>query len=813
MLLVFLLCYLVVPGLSEFLSCASSTTMSPNIQAWSLNSESKFNRPIFNRVSTSTPNDLELLKTSACIFRKQSNVTFPVSPGPKFVRLHFYPISYPSLNISKALFNVSVGSYTLLSISNSSCSNVAFDDEGIIKEYCVPVAGQTLNILFTPSSDYSDAYGFVNMIEVVSVPPKLYLGDLSLPLVGHPNQFYSLNYTALETLYRVNVGGSLISADHDSGLSRSWYGDQGDLFPNTEIFHFNKAEIDFGSDVPAYTAPKEVYTTARTKLLPDDNLNWSLPVDSGFCYLIRFHLFMEKSKYFVDENQIVVHIYSNYPTGVHHAEISLIQKLGVPIYRDFLVNFSRKYQGEMFLSISMQHNASAIYSVPLLNGLEIFKISDASNSLAGPNPFKARKVSYTSSEIYPKIMKIIFYILVAGVGSLTYVCYVCILLSRFQLQWYSYLKWKRRRVTYLQPSEDCLHFSLAEMKLATDNFSDALLIGSGGFGKVYKGCIFYGNTTVAIKRANPNSHQGVNEFQTEITTLSKLRHCHLVSLIGCCMEDNEMILVYNFMAGGTLADHLYKTKQTPLPWKQRLKICIGAARGLHYLHTGGKQTIIHRDVKTSNILLDENWEAKVSDFGLSKIGPNMMRESETHVSTLVKGSFGYLDPEYYRRRKLTEKSDVYSFGVVLFEVLFARPAVLPVAENEEEHYKVNLAEWAVNCYQMGTMDQNIDSSLLGQINPECFQTFIAISIKCLADKGSDRPSMGEVLCNLELAWQQQQQQQQSSLLEASSLQGRDNMGIGGNFRPMIDGQRCLPTGNSDPTPGAEFSEIIVPTGR
>ncbi|XP_021293026.1 receptor-like protein kinase FERONIA [Herrania umbratica] len=794
------LCHLIVPGFSEFLSCASSTTMSLDIQ----DNESKMGRPILSRVSMSNPGDVEFLKTSACIFKVPSNSTFTVSPGPKLVRLHFYPISYPSLNISKALFNVSIGSYTILSISKSSYSEGAFDVEHIIKEYCVPVEGHVLNILFTPSSDYSDAYGFVNMIEVVSVPPNLYLGDLLLPLIGHPNQFYSMNDTALETFYRVNVGGPSISADHDtgSGMSRAWSGDQGHLFPNTDIVQFKIAEFSFGSEVPA---PKEVYSTARKTFIPDDNLTWSLPVDSGFCYLIRLHLYMTYSSKFMDENQMVVHIYSP-----DHAEINLTEELEVPIYRDYLVNFSRKYHEIMFLKVSIKQNKSAIHSVPILNGLEIFKLSDDSNSLAGPNPFKARNVSDTSSIGIPKFVKIVADIL-AGVAALPFVCYGCLLLLRFKSRQCSYLKWKRR-VAYLPSSKHCPHFSLAQIRLATNNFSDALLLGSGGFGKVYRGCIIdgIGDTIVAIKRANPNSHQGLNEFQTEITTLSKLRHCHLVSLIGCCMEDDEMILVYNFMAGGTLRDHLYNTKKTPLPWKQRLKICIGAARGLHYLHTGGKQTIIHRDVKTTNILLDENWLAKVSDFGLSKIGPNMIEESETHVSTLVKGSFGYLDPEYYRRQRLTEKSDVYSFGVVLFEVLFARPAVLPLVESEEEHDKVNLAEWAIHCHQMGTLDQNIDPSLLGQINPECFQTFTAIARKCLADKGSDRPSMGEVLCNLEQAWQQEQK---CSLLEANCLQGRANVGIGGNMPPTIDGQRCLPTGNSDPTPGAEFSEIIVPIGR
>lgn len=500
-----------------------------------LGSGSEFGKSSLSRVSMSEPEDLEFLKTSACIFRTQSNRSFTVSPGPIFVRLHFYPISYPGLSISKGLFNVSIGNFTLLSISKSSYSDKASDVEYIMKEYCVVVDGYTLNILFTPFPDESDTYGFVNMIEVVQVPPNLYLGDLRVPIIGRINQFYSMNDTALETLYRVNVGGPDITAAHDSGMSRSWSGDQGHHpFPYTQVVHFKNADIRVSSKVPgAYAAPKEVYTTARMSLFHEDNITWSLPVDSGFSYLIRLHLYMQKSRNFVDENGMAVHVdvHTNSSGGATHAETcSLIQEMGVPVYRDFIVNLSRKYQGDVYLSVSIQYDRSSVHNVPFLNGFEIFKLSDENNSLAGSNPFKARKISLSPND-FKIFFRITCFILLTVVGV---VIYSLLISLQLPLPSPSCLKWKIRKVTSLPLSKDCSHFTLAEIKSATENFSSALVLGSGGFGKVYKGFVNNSNmhTAVAIKRSNPESRQGVNEFQTEITILSKLRHCHLVSLIG-----------------------------------------------------------------------------------------------------------------------------------------------------------------------------------------------------------------------------------------------------------------------------------------
>ncbi|XP_076920788.1 putative receptor-like protein kinase At5g39000 [Bidens hawaiensis] len=292
----------------------------------------------------------------------------------------------------------------------------------------------------------------------------------------------------------------------------------------------------------------------------------------------------------------------------------------------------------------------------------------------------------------------------------------------------------------------CHQFTFAEIELATRNFDESLVIGRGGFGKVYRGTITHGgiHLDAAIKRLESGSNQGAVEFWAEVETLSKLRHCHLVSLIGYCNEGQEMILVYEYIPNGTLADRLHK-RRAPLTWVRRLKICIGAARGLDYLHsgTGIKHGVIHRDVKSTNILLDENWAAKVSDFGLSKIGPT--NQPYTYVSTLVKGTFGYLDPDYLQTGRLTRKSDVYAFGVVLFEVLCGKKAVDRSIDEEQW----GLATWAQDSIKEGRLEQIVDANIRGRIFTKCLKEFALLADRCLHSRPKQRPTMAEVVVGLE----------------------------------------------------------------
>ncbi|PIN13379.1 Serine/threonine protein kinase [Handroanthus impetiginosus] len=285
-------------------------------------------------------------------------------------------------------------------------------------------------------------------------------------------------------------------------------------------------------------------------------------------------------------------------------------------------------------------------------------------------------------------------------------------------------------------------FSYTELEEATNNFDSSEELGDGGFGTVYYGKVGDGRE-VAIKRLYEHNYRRVEQFMNEIKILTCLRHPNLVSLYGCTSRrSRELLLVYEYIPNGTVADHLHgeRANEAPLAWPVRMSIAIESASALAYLH---KKDIIHRDIKTNNILLDNNFCVKVADFGLSRLFPNDV----THISTAPQGTPGYVDPEYHQCYQLTDKSDVYSFGVVLIELISSMPAV-DITRHRQE---INLANLAVNRIQRCAFDELIDSSLGYNSDGEVTRmtTSVAeLAFRCLQLEKDLRPSMEEVLGTL-----------------------------------------------------------------
>ncbi|KAG5525674.1 hypothetical protein RHGRI_032089 [Rhododendron griersonianum] len=283
-------------------------------------------------------------------------------------------------------------------------------------------------------------------------------------------------------------------------------------------------------------------------------------------------------------------------------------------------------------------------------------------------------------------------------------------------------------------------FSYDDLKKYTNNFAEANSIGSGGYGKVYRGTLPDGQL-IAIKRAQRGSLQGGLEFKTEIELLSRVHHKNVVGLTGFCFERAEEMLVYEYVANGTLHESLSGKTGISLDWMRRLRIALGAARGLQYLHELANPPIIHRDIKSSNILLDERLNAKVSDFGLSK--PMGDDAEKSHITTQVKGTMGYMDPEYFMTQQLTEKSDVYSFGVVLLELVTARQPI------EKGKYIVTAVRQRMKRDQViYSLDEILDPVILGP-TLKGLEQFVDLAMRCVEEEGARRPTMGAVVKEIE----------------------------------------------------------------
>ncbi|KAK1413905.1 hypothetical protein QVD17_29642 [Tagetes erecta] len=287
-------------------------------------------------------------------------------------------------------------------------------------------------------------------------------------------------------------------------------------------------------------------------------------------------------------------------------------------------------------------------------------------------------------------------------------------------------------------------FTYEELAMATDGFAEANLLGQGGFGYVHRGVLPNGKE-VAVKQLKTGSGQGEREFQAEVEIISRVHHKHLVSLVGYCMTGAQRLLVYEFVPNNTLEFHLHGKNRPVMEFPTRLRIALGAAKGLAYLHEDCHPKIIHRDIKAANILLDFHFEAKVADFGLAKITSDVA----THVSTRVMGTFGYLAPEYASSGKLTDKSDVFSFGVMLLELITGRRPV----DSAQTFMDDSLVDWARPLLNRATDDGNfdsiVDSRLQKEYNHNEMARMVSCAAACVRHSARRRPRMSQVVRALE----------------------------------------------------------------
>ncbi|XVF61265.1 hypothetical protein PTKIN_Ptkin08bG0116300 [Pterospermum kingtungense] len=727
-----------------FINCGSKSNVTFGIRNFTGDQNSGLLSGGESQPVQDTKPDTPELYQRARIFRRPCPYKLQISQsGTYLVRLHFFAFSSP-VSLGDALFNVSAqpdaSSPWLLLLSNFSMKNS--NESTVVKEFFLTIGAGKFEIYFIPFN--KSCLAFVNAIEVFHAPT----GFIPDKVSGVKSNYNGLLSKVLQKAYRINIGGSNIMEKTDT-LMRYWVkDDQFLLFPGSAEKKAEEKEVgsdqlkhERGGEVSTeYIAPDDVYRAAKYLNSSDSskNITWRFKVTEHAKHFVRAH-FCDIVSPSLQSSGLNLCINGNFCQWISPDDI--VNRLAAPFYVDFVVDSGKS--GNIDIRIGPPNSS---YPNPFLNGLEIMQVMENSYSSYVPRKPK-KKILF----IVAGSLGLAFAFIIMAVVIIRLVCmkeepekFLRLPSSLALLGGRSETELSTARTACLSLYLE-LRIPFAEIRQATQDFDSQHFIGEGGFGKVYSGTLH--GDKVAVKRREPGHRQGLEEFQTEIMVLSRTRHRNLVSLIGYCDEKSEMILVYEFMEKGSLRDNLYDTngcsKQNGLSWQKRLEICIGAATALHHLHTGSAVKIIHRDVKSTNILVDENYTAKVSDFGISK-------SSHSDVSlanTGVKGSIGYLDPEYLMSSELTEKSDVYSFGVVLLEVLCARPVVINSTQKEE----VNIADWGLHWLKKGQLEKIIDPVLEDKIKPNSLRKFGEIVEMCLEAKGSNRPPMRDVMWYLEYA--------------------------------------------------------------
>ncbi|MBA0797361.1 hypothetical protein Gohar_008070 [Gossypium harknessii] len=445
--------------------------------------------------------------------------------------------------------------------------------------------------------------------------------------------------------------------------------------------------------------------------------------------------------------------FSYFPPYIRPFEVYLTSSLNFSLYQLYIDTYvwDKGPRLRMYLKLFPSVNSTPFNS---FNESEVRRIRDiyASWSFKGSDLFGPYELlNFTLLGPYANIdfgsenkgisTGIVVAVVVGGVAcAVATSVIITILVKRRYAGHHRTVSRKRSSTKASMKIEGVRDFTFKEVALATDNFNSSTQVGQGGYGKVYKGTLS-DKTVVAIKRAEEGSLQGQKEFLTEIKLLSRLHHRNLVSLVGYCDEEGEQMLVYEFMPNGTLRDWLSAKAKNTLNFGMRLRIALGSAKGILYLHTEANPPVFHRDIKATNILLDSNLNAKVSDFGLSRLAPVLEEDGTVpdHVSTVVRGTPGYLDPEYFLTHKLTDKSDVYSLGVVFLELLTGMHPIW--------HGK-NIVREVKTAYESGMVLSIIDSRM-GWYPAECMERMASLALSCCNDEPEKRPSMLDVVRQLE----------------------------------------------------------------
>ncbi|XP_022152079.1 wall-associated receptor kinase-like 1 [Momordica charantia] len=350
-----------------------------------------------------------------------------------------------------------------------------------------------------------------------------------------------------------------------------------------------------------------------------------------------------------------------------------------------------------------------------------------------------------------ELLKFIFALIVSGVGGvmiITLCCFFCELLKKRRHELYKKKLFKQNGGLLLEQKlrenrGRVKIFTQEELEQATGNYNESRFLGQGGYGTVYKG-ILQDNTIVAIKRSKQIEMVWIEQFINEVIVLSQINHKSIVRLLGCCLETETPLLVYEFVSNGTLSHHIHKecSEESPsLSWKNRLRIASEVAGAISYLHSASSVPIFHRDIKSLNILLDDNCSARVSDFGTPRFVPC----DQSHLTTKVQGSFGYIDPEYFRSSQYTEKSDVYSFGVLMVELLTGKLPVTFAKDNDGG----NLLDYFISLDQANQLGEVLDITVASEERREVINNVATLATKCLKTNGRNRPTMKEVYLELE----------------------------------------------------------------